>query len=154
MSEMTILLVEDNHEHAVLVQAGLQYRSMSDHVFVADSMSEAQSYLRSEWPFDDATRTPTPHLIVLDHWLPDGSGLELLEWLSEETDYSSIPVIVFTGCREPEVKEKAVSYGVKDFLLKPEGFEELASAVERVLRPWTNLSRQGGEKKEMEDKAG
>ena len=154
MSDMTILLVEDNHEHAVLVQAGLQYRSISDHVFVTDSVSEAQSYLRREWPFDDDIRTPTPHLIVLDHWLPDGSGLELLEWLSEEPAYSSIPVIVFTACREPEVKEKALSYGVRDFLLKPEGFEELASAVERVLRPWMNSSRQGGEAGEMEEAAG
>ncbi len=154
MSDKTILLVEDNHEHAVLVQAGLQYRSISDHVFVAESVSEAQSYLRREWPFDDPVRTPTPHLIVLDHWLPDGSGLELLEWLAEEPAYSSIPVIVFTACREPEVKEKALSYGVRDFLMKPEGFEELASAVERVLRPWTKASRQGGEKGEMEDKAG
>ena len=154
MYEMTILLVEDNHEHAVLVQAGLQYRSISDHVFVTDSVSEAQSYLRREWPFDDAVRTPPPHLIVLDHWLPDGSGLELLDWLAEDPAYSSIPVIVFTACREPEVKEKALSYGVSDFLLKPEGFEELASAVERVLRPWTKLSRQGGEEREMEDKAG
>ncbi len=154
MSEMTILLVEDNHEHAVLVQAVLQYRSISDHVFVADSVSEAQSYLRGEWPFDDTARTPTPHLIVLDHWLPDGSGLELLEWLSENPALSSIPVIVFTGCREPAVKEKALSYGVSDFLLKPDGFEELANAVERVLRPWASSSMQGGEAGKMGDKAG
>jgi len=153
MSERMILLVEDNLEHAVLVQAGLQFRSISDHVFVADSMSEAQSYLRGEWPFDDATRTPTPHVIVLDHWLPDGSGLELLEWLSENPPFSSIPVIVFTACREPEVREKALSYGVADFLLKPEGFEELANAVEGVLRPWTTRSREGGAR-EIEDKAG
>lgn len=154
MSDMTILLVEDNHEHAVLVQAGLQYRSLSDHVFVATSVSEAQSYLRNEWPFDDAIRTPTPQLIVLDHWLPDGSGLELLEWLAEDPAFSSIPVIVFTACREPEVKEKALSYGVTEFLLKPEGFEELAKAVERVLRPWTKASREEGEEAEAEDKAG
>jgi DNA-binding response OmpR family regulator len=154
MSDMTILLVEDNHEHAVLVQAGLQYRSLSDHVFVAESVTEAQSYLRGEWPFDDVVRTPTPHLIVLDHWLPDGSGLELLEWLAEEPAFSSIPVIVFTACREPEVREKALSYGVSDFLLKPEGFEELAKAVERVLRPWTKASRQDGVEGEAGDKAG
>ena len=154
MSDMTILLVEDNYEHAVLVQAGLQYRSLSDHVFVADSLSEAQSYLRSEWPFNDAVRTPTPQLIVLDHWLPDGSGLELLEWLAGEPTYASIPVIVFTACREPEVKEKALLYGVSDFLLKPEGFEELATAVERVLRPWTKASKQDGEEGESEGKAG
>ena len=154
MSHTTILLVEDNHEHAVLVQAGLQYRSLSEHVFVTDSISEAQSYLRSEWPFDDAVRTPTPHLIVLDHWLPDGSGLELLEWLAQDPAYSSIPVIVFTGCRQPEVREKALAYGVTDFLLKPEGFEELADAVERVLRPWTSSPGQGGEEGKVEDKAG
>jgi two-component system response regulator len=154
MSGMMILLVEDNHEHAVLIQAGLQYRSISEHVFVTESVHEAQRYLRREWPFDDPVRTPIPELIVLDHWLPDGSGLELLEWLAEDPAYSSIPVIVFTACRDPAVEKRARSLGVREFLLKPEGFEELAIAVERVLRPWTKVAREPGEDGEAEDRAG
>jgi len=142
LSARDILLVEDNQDHAVLVQAILDYRSLAKRVFVATSVTEAKEYLRGEWPYDDRSRTPVPALIVLDHWLPDGTGLDLLEWLAGEPELREIPVIVFTACRDPEVRRAALARGVVAYHEKPEGFEDLARAIEAVLRPWT-VSREG-----------
>lgn len=137
--EIQILLVEDNPDHAVLVQAMLDYRSLKGQVYVTESLAEAKSYLLGEWPFDDPDRHPPPELVILDHWLDDGTGLELLGWLKMVPDFSEIPVVVFTSCRDAKVREETEALGVAGFFLKPEGFEALGEAIEEIVRP--NLNR-------------
>lgn len=135
MPDQLILLVEDNPDHAVLVQALMDYRSLASSVFVTQSVAEAKSYLEGEWPFDDRHKNPLPQLIVLDHWLEDGTGLDLLGWLQGRPELSGIPVIVFTSCHDPEVRTQATAMGASGFFLKPEGFESLGEAIEDVVRP-------------------
>ena len=129
-----ILLVEDNHDHTVLVQALLDYHGLGKRVTVTQTVGEAKSYLRGEWPFHERNRYPRPNLIILDHWLDDGTGLELLEWLTEQRELRGIPVIVFTGCEDPAVRDRALALGAHDFLLKPGGFEDLGNAIEKLVR--------------------
>lgn len=129
-----ILLVEDNIDHAVLVQALLDYHGLGSHVTVAPTVADARAYLRGEWPFHEKGRHPRPDLIILDHWLDDGTGLDLLEWLAEEADLRQIPVIVFTGCEDPGVRDQALALGAHDFLLKPDGYEELGKAIDMLVR--------------------
>lgn len=143
MPDDIILLVEDNLDHTVLVQALLDYHGLGRQVSVAQSLAEAKAYLLREWPFDNASRSPRPTLIVLDHWLNDGTGLELLEWLAEHGQLRSIPVIVFTGCRDPEVRDRAFALGARDYLEKPRGFEELGRAIARLVRPPHDLGSAG-----------
>jgi len=135
MSEDIVLLVEDDLEHTVLVEALLDYRAISQHVHVAPSVAEAKAYLLSRWPYDDVEKNPRPTLIILDHWLDDGTGLELLEWVADRLELRSIPIIVFTGCEDPAVREQALALGAQDFLLKPDGLEELGQAIESLIRP-------------------
>jgi CheY-like chemotaxis protein len=132
---LPILLVEDNADHAVLVQAMLDYRGIGGGVYVTQNITEAKSYLLGEWPFDDPARNPTPQLVVLDHWLDDGTGLELLEWLKEVPGMGEIPVVVFTACRDPLVRKKSEELGVVGFFLKPEGFDALGEVIEKFMRP-------------------
>lgn len=129
-----ILLVEDSLDHTVLVQALLDYHGLGKHVTVAASVAEAKAYLKGEWPYHEADRHPRPDLIILDHWLDDGTGLDLLEWKAEYRDLRGIPVIVFTGCEDPEVRDQALALGAHDFLLKPGGYEELGRAIENLVR--------------------
>ncbi len=129
-----ILLVEDNLDHTVLVQALLDYHRLGRHVTVTETVAEAKSYLLGDWPFHEKNRHPRPNLIILDHWLDDGTGLDLLEWLKEHRELREIPVIVFTGCDDPAVRDQALALGARDFVLKPGGYEELGQAIERMVR--------------------
>jgi CheY-like chemotaxis protein len=149
-----ILLVEDNLDHTVLVQALLDYHGLGKHVTVTESVGEARSYLLGEWPFHDAGRYPRPNLIILDHWLNDGTGLELLEWLTEHRELRGIPVIVFTGCEDPAVRDQALALGAHDFLLKPGGFEDLGKAIDRLVRRGPSGGVTGGKKNSDSAKAG
>ena len=154
LKEEIILLVEDNLDHAVMVQALLDYHGLGRHVEVVQGVGEAKAYLLGRWPYDEATRYPRPTLIILDHWLNDGTGLDLLEWVSERLELRNIPIILFTGCRDPEVRDRALALGVHEFLIKPEGFEALGLAIERLVRPKSPGRSNGDPPSQDTEKAG
>jgi putative two-component system response regulator len=64
-----------------------------------------------------------PDVILLDLRMPVMDGLQTLENLKGDPDFSSIPVIIVTA--NSEEKYKALKVGANDFLSKPVDVEEL-----------------------------
>jgi len=58
-------------------------------------------------------------IILLDHNMPNMTGLELLEILQGDPRTKSIPVIFLTGSEDSEDEVKALEIGAMDYLLKP-----------------------------------
>ena len=50
-------------------------------------------------------------LVILDHWMPGLRGLEAAQIL--KMNPASPPVVVFTACLDPELKELGASIGVE-----------------------------------------
>ncbi len=92
------------------------------------------AYLEGEWPYDDRQRDPLPLLVVLDHWLPAVTGLEVLEWIRNHEIHSEMPVVVFTASHDVSHEAKARALGVHAFKVKPEDFGNLAETVQLVLQ--------------------
>lgn len=65
----------------------------------------------------------TPDVILLDLRMPVMDGLETLERLKSDPEFSKIPVIIVTA--NSEEKYKALTMGANDFLSKPVDVEEL-----------------------------
>lgn len=59
-----------------------------------------------------------PDFIVLDIMMPQLSGLDLLEKLRQDPKGKDIPVIILTNLTEKEEEQRAISLGVKEYLLK------------------------------------
>lgn len=81
-----------------------------------------------------------PDLVLLDIYLPDMSGLEVLQRLREE-DHPPVDVIAITAAREVESLRSAMRGGVVHYLIKPflfPAFEDkllsYAAARERLTR--------------------
>lgn len=132
MKNATILVIEDDADHAMLIEAvfstGLSYAQVE----VAFSGEEAKSYLLEEDP---------PALITLDLTLPDANGLEILEWLAADERFAAIPVIVFTGSSNPLHAKTAYALGAKRYLEKPPDFGHLVDAVKEELSKWIEPDR-------------
>jgi len=129
----TVLIVEDDIEHAAVIQAALEYRSVRVRTRVVTSGEEAVVYLKGQWPYDDRMRDPYPALLLLDHWLPHASGLEVLEWIRDSDEHGDLPVVVFTACLDPALEERCKQLGVDGFRVKPDGFGDLATTVRDAL---------------------
>jgi HAMP domain-containing protein/CheY-like chemotaxis protein/signal transduction histidine kinase len=76
--------------------------------------------------------------VVLDLRLPDMSGLELLEQISEEPEFQDLPIVVYTGkdlSREEESRLKAMAKSVvlKDVQSPERLFDETALFLHRVI---------------------
>jgi len=68
-----------------------------------------------------------PACLILDHHMPQMTGLELAARLRGAG--AAIPVLLITGSPSPVIRARATELGVEKVLEKPPGEEELLSFV-------------------------
>ncbi len=71
-------------------------------------------------------------LCLTDMRLPDGDGLELVEWM--QTNASGIPVAVITAHGNVETAVQALKLGAFDFISKPLDLQNLRNIVRSALK--------------------
>src|SRR5690242_21732459 len=69
-------------------------------------------------------------LVVLDHRLPDRTGLDVLMEL--RSTHPNLPVIMLTGFGSEWICATAFKLGVTDYLQKPVSAVDLVAAVQRI----------------------
>src|SRR5207245_10209612 len=72
-------------------------------------------------------------LVLLDHRLPDRTGLEVLTEL--RSIQPILPVVMLTGYGSEWICAAAFKLGVADYLQKPVSAFDLVAAVQRILSP-------------------
>jgi CheY-like chemotaxis protein len=88
------------------------------------------SYLLLRLNFDIATASDgyrgvqlalqlTPDIIILDIWMPQLDGLQVLQLLKSQEKTKSIPVIVITGHDDQDKIQQAISLGAACVIRKP-----------------------------------
>jgi NarL family two-component system response regulator YdfI len=78
-----------------------------------------------------------PHVILLDLYMPQMSGLETMKALREKQNET--PVIILTTYNEDDLMIKGLSLGAKGYLLKDTSRENLFRTIESALRGETLL---------------
>jgi response regulator of citrate/malate metabolism len=71
----------------------------------------------------------TPDLVLLDLYLPDQFGLDVLAEL--RTAGRECDIMVITAAKEADAVRGALRQGVVDYVLKPFGFDDLRERLER-----------------------
>jgi len=88
----------------------------------------------------DAFRAFQPDAAILDHVLPDGNALDLLQRLKEIDP--DVPLIVLTGHGSIELAVTAIKEGADHFLTKPVELPALAVILDRALANQRNRKKQ------------
>jgi len=92
-------------------------------------------------------------ICLTDMRLPDGDGLELVEWM--QSNASGVPVAVITAHGNVETAVQALKLGAFDFISKPLDLGNLRTIIENALRVrapgQTSGSKLLGESKRMYD---
>jgi DNA-binding NtrC family response regulator len=87
-------------------------------VHLAESAEQARAYRNMH----------EPDLVLLDIWMPDTDGVELLkEWA--EQDLLTMPVVMMSGHGTIETAVEATRIGAVDFLEKPISLQKLLATV-------------------------
>lgn len=127
MSAPHILLLED--EGALARALDRRLRRDGYTVAVCETLANAKL----------AARRRRPDLAVLDLRLPDGYGLDFLEWLRAEV--ADIPAIVMTAFGELDDAIAAMRLGAVDFLKKPLDLDALHRIAADALAHETPATR-------------
>lgn len=119
MHKNTILIIDDSIELRSLLESILPYSG-----YQAFSATTGQEGL-------DLALQLEPDVILVDLELPDTSGLQVLEALSQQDH--TIPTIMMTGYGSEGVAAHALRLGAMGYLVKPFTTEEVLAGVERAL---------------------
>ena len=93
MSQLLMLLVEDNAGDVVLFREALRASGLAARAEVVDNGEEAMQYLLRQGQFAQA---PRPDVLVLDLNLPIKNGHEVLVEMASDPDLNTIPVAILT----------------------------------------------------------
>jgi len=128
MSEINILLVEDEEKLARFIELELNHEGYS----VTKAFTGRDGYdLAVSGKFD---------LVLLDIMLPELNGMEVLRRLRRT---SKVPVIMLTARDETIDKVAGLDLGADDYITKPFAIEELLARIRATLRKQSGSSETG-----------
>ena len=113
---MKLLLVEDNDLDVFMVQRLMRRLNLDYPIIHAKNGEEALRILRPD------TEHPTlvpPFIMILDINMPRMSGFELLDELVDDPMFSQIPIYIVSTSTRQKDKDKAMSYRVRGYVVKP-----------------------------------
>ncbi len=89
----------------------------------------------------EAAHALQPDLILLDIYLPDMTGLDVLTRLREQAP--DVDVLVISAAREVETVRRALRGGIVHYLLKPFTYEDLRERLEHYRSAHLTLAEAG-----------
>jgi two-component system response regulator PilR (NtrC family) len=138
MEQTLVLIVDDEPDICELLEITLARMGLD--TLSANDVATAKQ-LFSEHHFN---------LCLTDMRLPDGNGLDLLDWI--QAHHSNTPVIVITAHGNMEAAIRALKSGAFDFLSKPIDLNNLRPIVGAALKlkpEPVGITRPGGQKLQL-----
>lgn len=123
-----ILIVEDDTTFAVMLQTWLSKKKFS--VVSVSGIAAAKKTLIES----------SVDLVLCDLRLPDGDGIDLLEWVSSRN--INVPLIVMTSYAAIPSAVQAMKLGARDYISKPVNPEDLLQKINEVFNAGVKTGKQ------------
>ncbi len=126
--EVTILLVEDDPGHALLIERNLRRAHISNTIITFDNGRKAVDYLLGdEGPGNNAHEAPL--LVLLDLNLPVLDGYQVLKIIKNDERTRRIPIAVLTTTDNPQEVSRCYELGCNVYITKPVEYEQFSDAI-------------------------
>ncbi|MDM9281691.1 two-component response regulator DpiA [Providencia rettgeri] len=122
MIKIKILIVEDELLLAEMHSEYIKAYPACEKVWLAGNLAEARKMIEYM----------KPDLILLDNYLPDGKGIELVHELIQERNNADI--VFTTAASDMDTVSEAIRLGVFDYLVKPIAYERLGQTLDRYIQ--------------------
>ena len=139
-----ILLVEDNPDHAELVMRSLENHPLTNKIHHLADGEAALDYLFRRGAFDDAEKSPRPHVVLLDLGLPKIPGLDVLKEIRSSPELDEMPVVVLTTSRAEIDVGEAYKFHANSYLVKPHDFASFTELMKDLGSYWLGWNHLPG----------
>ena len=131
-TSLKLILVEDSHGDALLIQRAFNRRSADHELTVTTTGEEALGLLHNY----KKQRSNIPDIILLDLNLPGMKGLEVLKKLKKDSYLRRIPVIILSSSRAESDVINCYNNYANCYIKKASTLEELYEMTGQVEAFW------------------
>jgi chemotaxis family two-component system response regulator Rcp1 len=135
-TERLILIVEDNQDHATLINNTLKESSTHYQVVTLADGTQAMDFLHHRGEYADALR---PDLIILDLHSPGKDGKGILAEIKADRQLHRIPIVVLTVSHSDEDVFGAYSLQGNCYVIKSDDLNHLSQIVKRIEEFWLRI---------------
>ncbi len=139
-----ILLVEDNPDHAELVMRSLEGHPIANKIHHLADGEAALDYLFRRGAFDDAAKSPRPHVVLLDLGLPKIPGLDVLREIRSARELDEMPVVVLSTSKAESDVGDAYRLHANSYLVKPHDFASFTELMKDLGSYWLGWNHLPG----------
>ena len=104
--QLTILIIEDD-----VFLNNIYSKRLSEENFNVLTAFDGEKGIK-------AAKQKFPDLILLDLMLPKMDGFTVIKYFKDDADLKNIPIILLTNLNDKDDIEKALAFGVKEYLIK------------------------------------
>jgi len=135
LSEIEVLLVEDNDMDVELILRICSKLNLSQKIFIAKNGDEVLKFISQKKLTNQRDNKPLK-LILLDLQLPGVNGLELLQMFKSDNQIKHTPVIMLTTSDEEKYIVKSYEYRVNGYIVKDVDFHKFNLTIEHTIDYW------------------
>ncbi len=137
MSNLNVLLVDDDSEESYLFNEALEHAHLNIALSRANDGNDLIAYLQNQ---------PTPDLVFMDINMPYKDGLEALTEIRSNPKFKSLPLIIYSTTKNEDSINACYEKGADLFVIKPNDFDDLMQVVEKVCtHDWKNYTKPSRE---------
>jgi CheY-like chemotaxis protein len=129
MSDVHILLVEDNEGDIILTTEAFKDMKLENSISVVRDGEEALRFLKKEGEYAEAMQ---PQLILMDINLPGMDGKQLLEIIKQDEELREIPVVMLTCSDKDADISDCYDKQVNWYITKPIDYDKYTKVMHEI----------------------
>jgi CheY-like chemotaxis protein len=140
MTDIAILIVEDNPDHRELTVLALREYCDPARIATASDGVEALDFLFGRGTHDGRDTRKQPRLVILDMRMTRLSGLDVLKAIRASPLTQSVPVVMLSSSAERQELDACYEAGANSVVRKSLDYEELRRKMRQVYDFWVTVN--------------
>ena len=135
LEEAKILLIEDDPDHAGLIINVLKKGNIKKEIVLLKDGEETIEYFQKfdlEGNYEICSQID---LIILDLNLPKVNGIDVLKFIKNNANFSSIPIIILSTSPDQETIDGAFKNGANGYIIKPDSYDAFVEKI-KILKEY------------------
>jgi CheY-like chemotaxis protein len=140
MSDIAILVVDDNPDHRELTVQALKECCDPARIATADDGLAALDFLFAQGVHQGRDARKQPRLVVLDMKLTRLHGLDVLQALRADPRTQGIPVVMLSASSDKEALDSCYEAGANSVVRKTTDYDELRRKMRQMHDFWMTVN--------------